>query len=65
MCGICGEIRFDGSEPSIEVLQRMNSLQELRGPDAGGELGLGIVFNGCIYNYLDLRAGRHPAAAES
>jgi asparagine synthase (glutamine-hydrolysing) len=85
MCGICGEIRFDGSQPRVEVLQAMNAMLEPRGPDAGGlfqmnhlavahrrlkiidlsehaqqplvdnELGIGIVFNGCIYNYRELR----------
>ena len=86
MCGICGEIRFDGKQPGIETLQAMNAVLVPRGPDAGGihqmnhiavghrrlkiidlsehaqqpmvdnELGLGIVFNGCIYNYRELRA---------
>jgi asparagine synthase (glutamine-hydrolysing) len=86
MCGICGEIRFDGKQPDIDALQAMNAALVPRGPDAGGtfqmnhiavahrrlkiidlsehaqqpmvdnELGLGIVFNGCIYNYRDLRA---------
>ena len=86
MCGICGEIRFDRSQPRVEPLQAMNSVMVPRGPDAGGlfhmnhvaaghrrlkiidlsehaqqpmvdnELGLGIVFNGCIYNYRELRA---------
>ena len=86
MCGICGEIRFDRSQPQVETLQAVNSLLVPRGPDAGGvfqmnhlatahrrlkiidltehaqqpmldnELGLGIVFNGCIYNYRELRA---------
>ena len=86
MCGICGEIRFDGSQPDVEMLQAMNAVLVPRGPDAGGvfqmkhiavghrrlkiidlsehaqqpmidnELGLGIVFNGCIYNYRELRA---------
>jgi asparagine synthase (glutamine-hydrolysing) len=86
MCGICGEIRFDGSLPGIESLQAMSDALVPRGPDAGGmfhanhiavahrrlkiidlsehaqqpmldnELGLGIVFNGCIYNYRELRA---------
>jgi asparagine synthase (glutamine-hydrolysing) len=85
MCGICGEIRFDGSSPSIESVTRMNSVMFPRGPDGNGvfqsgplavghqrlrildlsehaqqpmidsELGLGIVFNGCIYNFRDLR----------
>jgi len=86
MCGICGEIRYDRSHPSIDILQSMNAAMVSRGPDAGGmfqmnhlaaahrrlkiidlsehaqqpmvdnELGLGIVFNGCIYNYRELRA---------
>ena len=85
MCGICGEFRFDRTQPLIETLQSMNSALVPRGPDAGGifqmnhlavghrrlkiidlsehaqqpmldnELGLGIVFNGCIYNYRELR----------
>jgi asparagine synthase (glutamine-hydrolysing) len=86
MCGFCGEIRFDGSHPDVDVLHAMNAVLVPRGPDAGGifqmnhlatahrrlkiidlsehaqqpmidnELGLGIVFNGCIYNYRELRA---------
>jgi asparagine synthase (glutamine-hydrolysing) len=86
MCGFCGEIRFDGSQPDVEILQAMNAVLRPRGPDAGGlfqmkhiavahrrlkiidlsehaqqpmvdnELGLGIAFNGCIYNYRELRA---------
>ena len=86
MCGICGEIRFDRSQPPVETLQRINHVLTPRGPDAGGvfqmnhlaaahrrlkiidlsehaqqpmldnELGLGLVFNGCIYNYKQLRA---------
>jgi asparagine synthase (glutamine-hydrolysing) len=86
MCGICGEIRFDGSQPAIERILKMNSVLAPRGPDTGGvfqvnhiatghrrlkiidlsehaqqpmidnELGLGIVFNGCIYNYRELRS---------
>jgi asparagine synthase (glutamine-hydrolysing) len=86
MCGICGEIRFDGSQPDVDTLRAMTAVLVPRGPDAGGifqmnhlatahrrlkiidlsehaqqpmvdnELGLGIVFNGCIYNYRELRA---------
>ncbi|MCP5314584.1 MAG: N-acetylglutaminylglutamine amidotransferase [Chromatiaceae bacterium] len=85
MCGISGEIRFDGSLPSVESIARMNRVLFPRGPDGSGihqsgalavghqrlkildlsehaqqpmidsELGLGIVFNGCIYNFRDLR----------
>ena len=85
MCGICGEIRFDNSQPSVDAIARMNRVLFPRGPDGSGihqmrhiavghqrlkildlsehaqqpmidsELGLGIVFNGCIYNFRDLR----------
>jgi asparagine synthase (glutamine-hydrolysing) len=85
MCGICGEIRFDGSAPPVDAIARMNRVLYPRGPDGSGiyqsrhiavghqrlrildlsehaqqpmidnELGLGIVFNGCIYNFRDLR----------
>ncbi|WP_078121477.1 N-acetylglutaminylglutamine amidotransferase [Thiosocius teredinicola] len=85
MCGICGEIRFDGSTPSVDSIARMNRVLFPRGPDGSGvfqsrhlafghqrlkildlsehaqqpmidnELGLGIVFNGCIYNFQELR----------
>ncbi|MCB1788960.1 MAG: N-acetylglutaminylglutamine amidotransferase [Gammaproteobacteria bacterium] len=85
MCGICGEIRFDGQAPSIAAITNMNRVLFPRGPDGSGifqarhlavghqrlkildlsehaqqpmidnELGLGIVFNGCIYNFRDLR----------
>ncbi|NDW03774.1 N-acetylglutaminylglutamine amidotransferase [Jiella pacifica] len=85
MCGICGEIRFDGNQASGERLQRMGDCLARRGPDGAGqvlrgpiglghrrlkiidlsekaqqpmvdpELGLTIAFNGCIYNYPELR----------
>ena len=86
MCGICGEIRFDGTRPDTATVQAMSAVLAPRGPDASGtfqmnhiaaahrrlkiidltehaqqpmldnELGLGIVFNGCIYNYRELKA---------
>jgi asparagine synthase (glutamine-hydrolysing) len=85
MCGIAGEIRFDGGAASWGALSAMVDSMEARGPDGGGallrgptalghrrlkiidlseraqqpmvdaELGLALVFNGCIYNYRDLR----------
>jgi len=84
MCGICGELRYDTSSPSLSSIDIMNREMVPRGPDGGGafpvnslatghrrlkiidlsehaeqpmidnELGLGIVFNGCIYNYQEL-----------
>ncbi len=85
MCGICGELRFDGAAASRDAVARMAEIMAPRGPDASGlfaqgalalghrrlsiidltthgqqpmvdpELGLAIVFNGCIYNYPELR----------
>ena len=85
MCGICGEIRFDGAQPSLASTQAMADKLAPRGPDAAGffsqgavafghrrlsildlsptgqqpmvdaDLGLAIVFNGCIYNFRELR----------
>ncbi|MBI1621069.1 N-acetylglutaminylglutamine amidotransferase [Aquamicrobium zhengzhouense] len=85
MCGICGEVRFDGAQPSAIAQTRMMDALAPRGPDGSGlaihgnvalghrrlriidlsekarqpmvdaELGLAIAFNGCIYNYPELR----------
>ena len=85
MCGICGEIRFDGAQPSVTAVSLMADALAPRGPDGAGvvvrgnvglghrrlrildlsdksqqpmidaDLGLSIVFNGCIYNYPELR----------
>ncbi len=85
MCGISGELRFDGNFCDPATLQAMNDVQAARGPDDTGifcngargfghrrlmimdlspqsqqpmvdpNLGLGVVFNGAIYNYLELR----------
>ena len=86
MCGICGEIRFDGRSADAAAVSRMMGAMVSRGPDSDGlvahgrvafghrrlsiidlsecggqpmvdsELGLTLVFNGCIYNYRELRA---------
>src|ERR1700742_547877 len=65
MCGICGEIRFDGQSDGvvahgpIALGHRRLSIIDLsaRGaqPMVDSDLGLTLVFNGCIYNYQDLR----------
>ncbi|WP_066039687.1 N-acetylglutaminylglutamine amidotransferase [Herbiconiux solani] len=86
MCGIAGELRFDGRSADLGVVERMTACQNHRGPDGSGlwseggvalghrrlsiidlsaagsqpmidlDLGLSIVFNGCIYNHRELRA---------
>jgi asparagine synthase (glutamine-hydrolysing) len=84
MCGIAGEIRFDGAA-DVAAVRRIGAALQRRGPDGHGtwsqrgvafahrrlqiidlsesgaqpmvddELGLTVVFNGCIYNYRELR----------
>jgi asparagine synthase (glutamine-hydrolysing) len=85
MCGICGEVTFDGSMASAGRIEKMADCMAPRGPDGAGvvvrgrvgfghrrlkiidlseaaaqpfvdtALGLTIAFNGCIYNYPELR----------
>ena len=85
MCGICGEIRFDGRSADVAAVARMTDAMSSRGPDSDGvvahgqialghrrlsiidlsecgaqpmvdsDLGLTLVFNGCIYNHQELR----------
>ncbi|MDH5545559.1 MAG: N-acetylglutaminylglutamine amidotransferase [Gammaproteobacteria bacterium] len=37
MCGICGELRFDGQQADAKVVRNMTSKLERRGPDSMGE----------------------------
>jgi len=46
MCGLCGELRFDGLSPDPSVIERMKTQLVKRGPDsegawAGGPMALG------------------------
>ncbi|MHA6795954.1 N-acetylglutaminylglutamine amidotransferase [Pseudonocardia bannensis] len=85
MCGIAGEVRFDGRAADIAAVARITDAMRPRGPDGHGvhatgpialghrrlkiidlsergaqpmvdpQLGLTAVFNGCIYNFRELR----------
>ena len=85
MCGIAGELRFDGRFADVRAVADMTDAQSRRGPNGHGmfalgtrcfghrrlaimdlsdrahqpfvdnELGLGVVFNGAIYNHHALR----------
>jgi asparagine synthase (glutamine-hydrolysing) len=85
VCGIAGEIRFDGRAADADLVAAMTRRLAARGPDGEGvvqrgpvalghrrlkiidlsdraaqpmvddALGLTLVFNGCIYNYPELR----------
>ena len=41
MCGICGELRFDGGVPDLAALGRMLAVLAPRGPDHGGSYSEG------------------------
>ncbi len=43
MCGICGELRFDGAPADLAAVQRMTSRLEKRGPDHGGSYSDGVL----------------------
>lgn len=43
MCGICGELRFDGGAPDLAALQRMMAQLARRGPDNEGGYSSGPV----------------------
>ena len=36
MCGICGELRFDGAAPDMRAVERMSEQLARRGPDHAG-----------------------------
>jgi asparagine synthase (glutamine-hydrolysing) len=86
MCGICGEMMWNGGQVSAARIEAMTDTMAPRGPDGAGivtrgaigfghrrlriidltdagaqpfvdtALGLTMAFNGCIYNYPELRA---------
>ena len=95
MCGLSGEVRFDGSPADVAAVDRMSCVLAPRGPDGQGlwqqgraalghrrlsiidlspagsqpmvdnELRLSVAFNGCIYNYQQLRTELTASATGS
>ncbi|RIX27619.1 N-acetylglutaminylglutamine amidotransferase [Amnibacterium setariae] len=85
MCGLAGEVRFDGRPADVDAVARMTACMVHRGPDGEGawaegpvafghrrlaiidlsaagaqpmlddETGAVVVFNGCVYNHVELR----------
>jgi len=43
MCGICGEIRFDGHSADVAAVTRMTCAMESRGPDSDGVVAHGPI----------------------
>jgi asparagine synthase (glutamine-hydrolysing) len=62
MCGLCGDIRFDGSAPDLTTIQKMAAALAPRGPDAAGFFSQGAVALGHRrLSILDLTAtGQQP-----
>jgi asparagine synthase (glutamine-hydrolysing) len=61
MCGICGQVRWDGAQPSRGMIDSMCAAQEHRGPDSRGihiqgGAGLGIQ----RLSVIDLETGDQP-----
>jgi len=60
MCGICGELRFDGGEPDLGGLQRMMTSLARRGPDHEGIYTDGpLAFGHRRLAIIDLSAHSH------
>ncbi|HEC06272.1 MAG TPA: N-acetylglutaminylglutamine amidotransferase [Thiolapillus brandeum] len=43
MCGICGELRFDGQPADLAAIARMTERLQPRGPDHGGSYSDGVL----------------------
>ena len=43
MCGIAGEIRFDGGDPDVEAVARITAEMHRRGPDGSGVYSTGAI----------------------
>ena len=43
MCGLCGELRFDGASADLEAVKRMTARLERRGPDHEGSYSDGVL----------------------
>ena len=60
MCGICGELRVDGSVPPPDLIGRMLPALERRGPDDAGQWADGpVAFGHRRLSIIDLSARSH------
>ena len=57
MCGICGELRFDGGAPDMTAIERMSAKLARRGPDSAGTYSDGpLAFGHRRLSIIDLSA---------
>jgi asparagine synthase (glutamine-hydrolysing) len=60
MCGICGELRFDGAQPRIEDIEKMSAQLARRGPDDSGHYQSGpVAFGHRRLSIIDLSSRSH------
>ncbi len=66
MCGICGELRFDGSRPDLGHLGRMLARLERRGPDHEGSFTDGpLALGHRRLSIIDLSASGHQPMVDT
>jgi asparagine synthase (glutamine-hydrolysing) len=66
MCGICGELRFDGLAPDMAVVARMSDKLARRGPDDSGTYQNGpVAFGHRRLSIIDLSAHAHQPMVDA
>jgi len=66
MCGICGELRFDGAPPDQEALARVASALARRGPDDAGSFRDGpLAFAHRRLAVIDLSSASHQPMTDA
>jgi asparagine synthase (glutamine-hydrolysing) len=66
MCGICGELRFDGAAPDMAAIARMSEQLARRGPDHAGSYSDGpLAFGHRRLSIIDLSAHAHQPMVDA
>ncbi|ABD71354.1 Asparagine synthase, glutamine-hydrolyzing [Rhodoferax ferrireducens T118] len=66
MCGICGELRFDGAAPDLAAIARMSAQLARRGPDDAGTYQNGpLAFGHRRLSIIDLSAAAHQPMVDA
>ncbi|WPC66436.1 N-acetylglutaminylglutamine amidotransferase [Rhodoferax ferrireducens] len=66
MCGICGELRFDGAAPDLAAIARMSEQLARRGPDDAGTYQKGpLAFGHRRLSIIDLSAAAHQPMVDA
>ncbi|MFZ2123119.1 MAG: N-acetylglutaminylglutamine amidotransferase [Rhodoferax sp.] len=66
MCGVCGELRFDGAPPDMAALARMSAPLARRGPDDAGTYQDGpLAFGHRRLSIIDLSAHAHQPMVDA